>query len=1285
VRDAAVMSTPVDRIPIQVAYSVLNGELALATPSIELSRSHAHQSLVMSSTFAREVRVSEVQSERGHWIQAQEAAASIGASSTVANIVFQPRPVCNNAFRCMSRWAQEVVRILDTPNPYDVASASTMRYLDAASARPGGIDGTRVDLSTVISAVATLQEQSDWSTAIQRQDLELYRKLVDTWSSLSASGFNKVHSLITVGTDVGTANSPIVATASLDLEELLVFVDLERQAFATQVGEVRSVYFTVTNPSALPAFVQLDSLADDPVVLRGAEASLPSTPWWDIRIRTVNAGSGRRTTDQALEGTVLEQRMQHKKSDLGATASAGVPGASTQGGDASASFPAVFHLVDEGTGEVQECARENGTCLEVGLLGSSSADLSVPSTIDGLTLASAVATAAAAVVAAEDPSSIPPFFLSAAASRGLALDPGETARLGPVLFRPPTSGVWNTSIFLRSNLTMFQEVKLSLKGGTGEPYLRTDDGVLHAPDSIPTLWFQLNTSHWRNAIASGSMNMTSTPSLTGTSDGRPLPAEPLIWPRPASNMIQLENHGNLPLHVSHIRIGDQHCATSSGFVVTGCESLPVVIGPKQAWRIGIHYYTDCVSMNELQSLSIVTNVGTFDAILHAVTDPADMVDCENARLEELDSQPIAFVRLFAILAGLFGVLWSTRELAMNVSGIWRSSKASTAAHTLDNPDQKDLSKSGRRPGRSAIATNEAAASAPKGRRRRGGSQGPAANSGGTGSTMNWKFLNVPQLEPSFETPLVKRLRARRAGKGSGSPKAAAVGGGQAQTAQELRVGVKEPSLEKVSKPQRAQLEHNGADQISGGRTKGEAAAPARNHSQKPASSNAGTSKSVPPKGEMHPEAFVPGSIQQYFQPVARQNSGGSVDARDKPKPVANAKPKELVDHATSRTNGRPSAAWGAGKESAVTSKQQQPEHGATASLDATHTKAPTTRQVRQTVAKAPFATAVQQPKLSTPRQSSQVPSSQAKPGRDPAASLPATSRAPAGPSARTQKGSDSVGAAVSRQVTRSNSTSPSTSPPVPLALQNAESWPAPQGGHRVKPAGPTGGDPVSSGNVWPSSTWEGGFPPYMPAPAPIPSAPLRDLAPFEPLGSSPVGTSEDQQAPGVASNGRDFATGTSSTTGSNGDAFNPSPLFSSGTPLFQPPGFELFAPATTIGGNDADVDLLFAGPNLHQPEGIPGNAEDPVFNSFMPLETMAAPGSIPRSTSLSNSRLVNYMQPDPIGTAPAPRPTGAPGDPPGVAGSAATAPSYHDEANRGFFGMGGFFDADNDSDGGLEE
>ena len=119
---------------------------------------------------------------------------------------------------------------------------------------------------------------------------------------------------------------------------------------------------------------------------------------------------------------------------------------------------------------------------------------------------------------------------------------------------------------------------------------------------------------------------------------------PPAWPRPATRVLRAENHGNLPLEIREVRIGDQPCHAcqpchGGGFYVSGCQSLPLSLAPDEAWDVAISYFTDCVTTVEAEELLVLTSLGAFPASLRAsVARPSDMGACEAARLAQVRTE-----------------------------------------------------------------------------------------------------------------------------------------------------------------------------------------------------------------------------------------------------------------------------------------------------------------------------------------------------------------------------------------------------------------------------------------------------------------------------------------------------------------------------------------------------------------------------------------------------------------------------------------------------------------------
>ena len=167
----------------------------------------------------------------------------------------------------------------------------------------------------------------------------------------------------------------------------------------------------------------------------------------------------------------------------------------------------------------------------------------------------------------------------------------------------------NATLFLRNNVTRLQRIELRASGGSGNPVMRTPDGALHDVGSIFNLRFHLNMSHW-NSLKDLSMSERRKRIRT---DGQGRSSSDHLWPRPTTQVVRVENHGNMPLQIVELQVGENSCWSSTGFVADGCAALPVTLAPLQAWDIHVSYYSDCMSINELQSMRVVTTVGHFDA------------------------------------------------------------------------------------------------------------------------------------------------------------------------------------------------------------------------------------------------------------------------------------------------------------------------------------------------------------------------------------------------------------------------------------------------------------------------------------------------------------------------------------------------------------------------------------------------------------------------------------------------------------------------------------------------
>mmetsp|Transcript_28777 Transcript_28777/g.37158 ORF Transcript_28777/g.37158 Transcript_28777/m.37158 type:complete len:2600 (+) Transcript_28777:19-7818(+) len=308
---------------------------------------------------------------------------------------------------------------------------------------------------------------------------------------------------------------------------------------------------------------------------------------------------------------------------------------------------------------------------------------------------------------------IQPFYLPINATRPIIVPPGEKIYIGPIFFRPPTLGSFQATLYLRNNVSRIQTIDLEGKAGQGKAIVRTKGSIVHHVDEIFTLKFMLNTSFWQPYNKSHTMNHQRPPpsqpnswfsslvsnnqdelstklkaskhknqesymndddddSLNENSPINMLKGsleyfEPPIWPNPAIHIVRIENHGNLPIHITDLIVGSKvepislmipfgklftnekrinPCVgLNSGFVVHGCEQLGVTLGPLQAWNILVSYYGDCSTINDVDTLHISTSVGNFDIILQAISKKSDMSLCSTYDMRANYSISLLLIRL----------------------------------------------------------------------------------------------------------------------------------------------------------------------------------------------------------------------------------------------------------------------------------------------------------------------------------------------------------------------------------------------------------------------------------------------------------------------------------------------------------------------------------------------------------------------------------------------------------------------------------------------------------------
>lgn len=208
----------------------------------------------------------------------------------------------------------------------------------------------------------------------------------------------------------------------------------------TQVGEIQVQYVAVYNPTSLPLHVQLLALDDDPNVYLGSAASYsqsasqsqgaftaaaqysrvssdPSGQWWNIDLPAVNYGSGRGGHTSAGGGgpnDPLSKEAKHAArlgSELAATLNKNIETAAS-------------HKLD--SNPLSSPGQSRGA---MGAFGTEAA-----------------------------------FYLPPEAAHHVTIPAAAQAYLGPILFRPPKAGKFESTLYMRNNLTRFTEVR---KGGNG--------------------------------------------------------------------------------------------------------------------------------------------------------------------------------------------------------------------------------------------------------------------------------------------------------------------------------------------------------------------------------------------------------------------------------------------------------------------------------------------------------------------------------------------------------------------------------------------------------------------------------------------------------------------------------------------------------------------------------------------------------------------------------------------------------------------------------------------------
>jgi len=636
---ALVVTSPVEQIPLVAMFEFVKGTLVPASSHLPLASNGSPTLLEAKSTFGGPVALHAIHSDRPTWISTQLSVTTLMPGRTL--------PLGTVAFTANihARGAWDIVRKLAD----EMASGS--------HASSGHGDAAHSAAKALSRAIASLETEFQTSgVRLSVNESASLGNLRKQWANFEQLGLNRITSELVAVTDVNS-RIPISQTEAFVKQPALVVPSGQTVELPmTLVGDVAEHYILVKNTHPRPLEAMLSSAPDDSSIQLDGHAQDPASAWWDLRLPAVNSGLGHAPNLEVISAglAAAESAPSAAAASLLGTATAKVAQDhfhATMEAIPSSYRPRVFDLLDMETGEVAR--RRNSSRARTPFWSEGGVNMPTLQT-------SAAATAAAAVAAVADPESLPPFHLPRIAQTSVVISPGEVGRLGPILFRPPRGGAYSNTVYIRNNLTLLERVDIKASGGTGVAIARTPDGLQHDIDSIFTLKFSLNASHW----ASPSTRSTGATASTHARDG----SADFQWPKAAKQVVQLENHGDMPLHITNIRVGERSCdATTPGFNLEGCAELPVVLGVRQAWRLKVAYETDCVSTNEVQSLNIMTSAGSFDAILQAVTPPQDMVACEQARLRSLRSPLLSGIRAVSILIGVVSVLWALRDVLTTLS------------------------------------------------------------------------------------------------------------------------------------------------------------------------------------------------------------------------------------------------------------------------------------------------------------------------------------------------------------------------------------------------------------------------------------------------------------------------------------------------------------------------------------------------------------------------------------------------------------------------------------------
>ena len=272
---------------------------------------------------------------------------------------------------------------------------------------------------------------------------------------------------------------------------------------------------------------------------------------------------------------------------------------------------------------------------------------------------------------------------------------GEEAQLGPVYFKPSSQRHVRSWLFVRSNLTLLDEVLVHGEGGSGELLFREANG-----SSLKSLHIAVPEKNLRCGDASkggGAKKKASAKAGAGGSEEDGATGDDELQTRTQQSFV-LANTGNLDVHVHGMRLGEcsetafdrGECAcTVNGFSLPRC-SKNSTIKPGETLRVQVHFEADSFSSSLASTkLTVISSLGTLCFPLEAEMPHYMLPKCQALLFQRTRAQPseqrarmvvtaVVIVVLIAIVQMMLDELRTTHNTRIRLVSSRHSLPAATS-------------------------------------------------------------------------------------------------------------------------------------------------------------------------------------------------------------------------------------------------------------------------------------------------------------------------------------------------------------------------------------------------------------------------------------------------------------------------------------------------------------------------------------------------------------------------------------------------------------------------------